>query len=219
MLSMKKFPFNNFVNNLEVVRPFGPAIAKVQMPENLVQKLNDYADTIISDEKTIKKLDHGNKLAGNVKQELLVDKKFEYQKYFFNFLKDVASAYIYKVTQAKITKFEVINSWIIRQFQDEYNPVHYHAGHLSGVGYLKTPNGWGDYIQNNKKKNQNGKIDFIFGNKAFLSEGNTIAEPKVGDFYMFPNYLFHTVYPFKGNDERRSVSFNAFIDENIYNSS
>jgi hypothetical protein len=23
----------------------------------------------------------------------------------------------------------------------------------------------------------------------------------------------HTVYPFKGNEERRSVSFNAFIDE------
>ena len=35
---------------------------------------------------------------------------------------------------------------------------------------------------------------------------------------MFPNYLFHTVYPFKGDQERRSVSFNATIDNDIYSS-
>ena len=214
---MKNFPFTNLVNNLEVVRPFGPAIAKVQMPENLVIKLNDYADKIIKNDKVARKLDHGKYLAGNVKQEFIIDSKFEFQKYFFNFLKEVASAYILKVTEKKIKEFKVINSWIIRQFEDEYNPVHYHTGHLSGVGYLKVPLNWGDYSQNNKRKNQNGKIDFIFGNKAFLSEGNTIAEPKVGDFYMFPNYLYHTVYPFKGNEERRSVSFNANIDKDIYN--
>ena len=214
---MKNFPFTNLVNNLEVVRPFGPAIAKVQMPENLVIKLNDYADKIIKNDKVARKLDHGKYLAGNVKQEFIIDSKFEFQKYFFNFLKEVASAYILKVTEKKIKEFKVINSWIIRQFEDEYNPVHYHTGHLSGVGYLKVQLNWGDYSQNNKRKNQNGKIDFIFGNKAFLSEGNTIAEPKVGDFYMFPNYLYHTVYPFKGNEERRSVSFNANIDKDIYN--
>ena len=42
--------------------------------------------------------------------------------------------------------------------------------------------------------------------------------PEVGDFYLFPNYLMHTVFPFKDTDEeRRSISFNAFIDEDIYN--
>ena len=41
---------------------------------------------------------------------------------------------------------------------------------------------------------------------------------KSGDFYFFPNYLMHTVYPFTGTDkERRSISFNAFIDEDVYN--
>ena len=43
-------------------------------------------------------------------------------------------------------------------------------------------------------------------------------KPKVGDFYFFPNYLMHTVYPFKDtNEERRSISFNAYIDEDIFN--
>jgi hypothetical protein len=43
------------------------------------------------------------------------------------------------------------------------------------------------------------------------------VKPKEGDFYFFPNYMMHTVYPFKGTDkERRSISFNAFIDQSVY---
>ena len=52
----------------------------------------------------------------------------------------------------------------------------------------------------------------------FLSESTFNIVPKVGEFYFFPNYLMHSVYPFSNsNEERRSVSFNANIDENIYN--
>ena len=51
-----------------------------------------------------------------------------------------------------------------------------------------------------------------------MSESTYNVAPKVGDFYFFPNYLMHTVYPFTGtDDERRSVSFNALIDDDIYN--
>ena len=69
----------------------------------------------------MKKLDHGKELAGNVKQEFIIDKKFEYQQYFFKFLKEVTEAYILKITNQKISKFDVINSWIVRQFEGEYN--------------------------------------------------------------------------------------------------
>ena len=52
----------------------------------------------------------------------------------------------------------------------------------------------------------------------FLSESSIFIEPEVGAFYFFPHYLMHSVYPFKGSDEeRRSISFNAFIDEEIFN--
>ena len=58
----------------------------------------------------------------------------------------------------------------------------------------------------------------INGTRMFLSNSTFKIIPKVGDFYFFPNYLMHTVYPFKKtNEERRSISFNAYIDENIYN--
>ena len=33
--------------------------------------------------------------------------------------------------------------------------------------------------------------------------------PKPGLMLMFPSYLLHTVYPFIGEGERRSIAFNA----------
>ena len=52
----------------------------------------------------------------------------------------------------------------------------------------------------------------------FLCESTLNIEPKIGDFYFFPNYLMHTVFPFCDTDEeRRSISFNGTIDEKIYN--
>ena len=43
------------------------------------------------------------------------------------------------------------------------------------------------------------------------------VKPEVGDFYLFPHYLMHAVYPFYSDDERRSISFNAKIDDGVYN--
>ena len=48
----------------------------------------------------------------------------------------------------------------------------------------------------------------------FLSHSTLNIKPVVGDFYFFPNYLMHSVFPFKNTlEERRSISFNAKIDE------
>ncbi len=38
-----------------------------------------------------------------------------------------------------------------------------------------------------------------------------LAQPKVRDFYLFPSYLMHTVYPFKTPGERRSFSLNINV--------
>ncbi len=56
------------------------------------------------------------------------------------------------------------------------------------------------------------------GAKMFLCESTLSIKPEVGDFYFFPNYLMHNVFPFRDtNEERRSISFNASIDDDIYN--
>ena len=109
--------------------------------------------------------------------------------------------------------FQLIKSWIVRQFQNDYNPVHWHSGHISGAGYLKVPSDLGKTTQPYKKTNENGKLQLIYGSSNLLSKSTYLIKPEVGDFYLFPNYLMHTVYPFTGtNEERRSVSFNAKLE-------
>ena len=36
-----------------------------------------------------------------------------------------------------------------------------------------------------------------------------IVKPVVGDFYLFPSWLAHQVYPFRSKGERRSMAFNV----------
>ena len=203
---------------INVTRPFGPSIAKVTMPKELIDTLNQYIDKIVKDEKKSKKLDHGQKLAGNVKQEFILENDFVDKSGFLKFLGLSTTNWIKLSGLPKIKKFNLISAWVVRQFQDEYNPLHVHSGHISGVGYLKVPQNLGSTFQKTKKNNSNGSLDLIHGAKMFLSESNITIKPKVGDFYFFPHYLMHSVYPFTNTDEeRRSVSFNATIDNEIFN--
>ena len=81
---------------------------------------------------------------------------------------------------------------------------------------LKVPENLGDTTKNEKDQN-NGLIELLHGSKMFLSDSHFKIKPTVGSFYFFPNYLMHTVYPFKDSkEERRSISFNATIDDEIY---
>ena len=63
-----------------------------------------------------------------------------------------------------------------------------------------------------------GNLQLIHGSRMFMSPSTYNIIPEVGDFYIFPNYLMHTVFPFKNSkEERRSISFNAAVDNKIYN--
>ena len=204
--------------DFKFIRPFGPVICKVTMPDEINNNLNNYVDKIIDNKKKVEELDHGKNLAGNVQQEFFLEKDFIEKSKWGNFLSACAKTWIKQTLNQEITKFQLISTWIVRQFQNDYNPIHTHGGHLSGVGYLKIPKNFGEYSQKTKVNNQNGKLALVHGSKMFMQESTYTVTPKVGDFYFFPNYLMHTVYPFSGtNDERRSVSFNAMIDDDIFN--
>ena len=204
--------------DFKFIRPFGPVICKVTMPDEIINNLNNYVDKIIDDKKKVEELDHGKNLAGNVQQEFVLEKDFIEKSKWGNFLSACAKTWIKQTLNQEITKFQLISTWIVRQFQNDYNPIHTHGGHLSGVGYLRIPKNFGEYYQKTKVNNQNGKLALVHGSKMFMQESTYTVTPKVGDFYFFPNYLMHTVYPFSGtNDERRSVSFNAMIDDDIFN--
>ena len=69
-----------------------------------------------------------------------------------DFLKKGAANWINHTNNKKLTKFEIISTWVVRQFKGEYNPIHWHGGHISGVGYLKVPKYLGYPVQKNLKE-------------------------------------------------------------------
>ena len=206
------------LGQIKLIRPFGPAIAHIKMPENLIEELNNYTDKIINDKKKANELDVGKQLAGQLTQEFELEEDFMKKIGWIDFLKKGTENWISLAIGKKISKFEMLSSWIVRQFENEYNPIHWHTGHISGVGYLKMPKSLGEPLQKSKVQNPNGQIALVHGNKMFLSDPVIKFKPEVGNFYLFPNYMMHTVYPFSNSkEERRSISFNARIDDEIYN--
>ena len=192
---------------MKTFRAFGPIIGKAKLSKKIITILNNQVDK----SQLSKKNDYSSKLASQIKNEIKIPKTIIDKSLSKELIKNI-KIYLNKSDVKKIKEIKIINIWVVRQLKNEYNPLHYHEGQLSGVGYLKIPK---DMNQNklvkNKKFKTNGTIDFINGQTNFLSKSIYNLNPKLGDLLIFPNYLMHTAYPFNVNGERRSFSFNVKI--------
>ena len=188
-------------------KPFGPSIGKTRLSKKFVNILNKEFD----EKSKLKKIDYSSKLASQIKKELKISGNF-IKKNLEKELKKNIKKFLLNEKIKKIKEIRILNLWVVRQFKGEYNPIHYHEGDLSGVGYLKLPKGMtNNKMVNNKKIKTNGTIDFINGQRGFLSKSIYNVVPKIKELIIFPNYLMHTAYPFNIEGERRSFSFNAKI--------
>ena len=192
---------------MKTFRAFGPTMGKGKLSRKFIDIIN------LQVEKTplSKKNDYSSKLASQIKNEVKLSNSFIKKKLSKELIKNIKN-YLKDSKIDKIKEIEIINLWVVKQLKNEYNPIHYHDGQLSGVGYLKIPKNMNqNKMIKNKKIKTNGTIDFINGQRSFLSKSIYNLNPKVGDLVLFPNYLMHTAYPFNINDERRSFSFNVKI--------
>ena len=198
---------------MKTFRAFGPTIGKSKLSKKIITFLNAHIDK----SQLSKRNDYSSKLASQIQNEIKIPKSIINKSLSKELIKNI-KIYLNKSDVKKIKKIKIINLWVVRQLKNEYNPIHYHEGQLSGVGYLKIPK---DMNQNkfvkNKKFKTNGTIDFINGQTNFLSKSIYNLNPKLGDLLIFPNYLMHTAYPFPTKGERRSFSFNVEIDKKIAN--
>jgi len=208
----------------------GTRIGKIIMPKEIVSDLISITDKSINSNE-----DFGYALAGQIKDEKVLTKKDlgpiwawlenEVNLYIKTILKDIDINF--KPRSASSENLEIDASiesmWTVSQVENEYNPVHYHGDvksfedlspncQVSSVLYLKIPKRSTRKLKN-KKSNPDGFIEFIsqgFGTALqSLSSGSMRFKPIVGHLYIFPSWLLHTVYPFVGKGERRSISFNS----------
>lgn len=197
---------------------FGPNIAYVSLPEDIIKALLDLTDELLKDKEAT---NWGEHLAGIIKEEVFIYKedmiKFGVNDALENYIKTyvVNSAKHHEKHEDNCSYQSMINAaWIVSQYENEYNPVHGHTHcDISAVLYLKTPD-VKDRRELKGKADSDSNISFIYNASSqrdddILDRGLITFDPKVGDLYIFPSYLLHTVYPFKGNEERRSIAFNA----------
>jgi len=196
---------------INIISPFGPKLAKIKLSKKVIKDINQEVERIILNEKKSKKKDYSKKLVGEVYQEIELPRNFINKK-LKKFIHEKVKNYLKNTINKSTNKIKIKNFWVVRQFKNEYNPVHYHDGNISGVGYLKIPK---NLNFSKKKKKTNGTIDFINGSRMFLNKSIYNHVPKVGDLILFPNYLMHTAYPFVVDGERRSFSFNVELDTKI----
>jgi hypothetical protein len=213
---------NSPEGQLSPLFPFAPMIMYSKLPMNLVRRLNKFVNKTIKDEKRVKQLDHSDNLVGKVTQEFLIDSKLleecmpVFNKVVATYLDTDLQRSFKSLAQGTGYSLEYRSGWIVRQFAGEFNPVHIHTEcDLSCVGYLKLPpeidKEWEEDYQDHYPCK--GHIEFIHGQPGKLHVHSMKVKPSVGDFFVFPADLMHTVYPFYSDGERRSFSMNISVGQ------
>ena len=213
------------IKNIRVEGFAGTNSVKVILDgEGEMQKI-EISDEVLADSKRIP---WGENLAGQIKEEMLIEPKVLKECNLTDFFGNMVQEYVHQcnLQQAPLDQHEhmetvknhiqvTVNSmWIVEQQPGEYNPIHTHTGcDVSAVMYLKTPN----FLPSEKiERNDDGTIYFIGSSspKTKLNTNSLKVKPTPGAFFIFPSHLQHTVYPYKTNDNfaRRSVSFNASFE-------
>jgi len=204
-------------------------ILKVKIPTQTVDFLNELSDVILADDPELDGLSYDDRLAGqlkNGKQRLIPvtedTKKSKALSSFMSFSSNLClewmNGYLHYNPKAQAVwndtiSVDIYEMWVNKQLEADYNPLHNHCQPfpaLSSVVYLKIP----EQITNNQDpKADDGMIKFLWsdrGNPNMLEFPSMLTlKPEVGDYYIFPAWLNHEVPPFKGEGERRSISWNA----------
>ena len=200
------------IKDVQVVKPFGPLIMLAQLPEGFIKKLNEVVD-VIKDKK-----DMGARLAGVIETESEIPHSMLEEKKVMEIFHALSRGYIEQaylnagqkdLWNIMDVKTQMQSIWSVSQYENEYNPQHNHSHcQISAVLYLKIPAMKPRNIPN-KPKEKDGQIEFTFNsNNDIFTTGSFVARPKPGMCLLFPNTLYHQVYPFQGSGERRSIAFN-----------
>jgi len=202
----------------EFVRPFGPTIYHGKLTDEDVKYLQTVAD-----ETYVARQNVGNDLAGNIKDQLgiicdqakfmgLIEPhvrkylKFENKRFRSHLINDNMPEEDFSEKHFNLGT----GPWINFQTANEFNPIHSHSGMISSVVYINVPE---EIAKEEYTKDTNmncpGQIEFVYGPDVTGVNGTHKIIPKTGDFLLFHAGLKHTVYPFKSNVTRVSMSFNV----------
>lgn len=215
-------------HDLKLVAPFSPTILKATMSPDMVATLNGHADAIRSSKEQLEARDWSRHLAGVVSHEINVSDMIRATPAFSDFLFDIARVYAYRCENALLhftdyastdalrdttLRIDIKEGWINDMSAGDYNPVHFHQGcHFSSVGFLALPPDYeAEFAAGKTRQHTAGCLQFIDSRSAVGVKNLFTVKPAVGDFYLWPSWMLHCVYPFKSSGIRRSIAVNLAL--------
>lgn len=201
----------------KLLKPFGPSFGMFEMPDEVTEALLKKSDEILEDKNRV---DWGKNLVGQIAEEPWISNEQLEEIGALKYLEGMLYNYVWNSLISdghELEKLEINldHAWIVSQYENEYNPIHFHTYcDLSSVLYLKVPS-FDDRSKEGKlpeyKFQRDGMIEFVYKTACptGMEKGSLSFMPVPGKLVIFPSNLLHTVYPFKGSGERRSIAFNS----------
>jgi hypothetical protein len=100
---------------------------------------------------------------------------------------------------------EILNVWYVIMKSGDFHIIHNHTPEdkphckLSGAIYLDIPH---------NLPHPQGNMNWILSGESTWG-----VSPKLGEVFVWPSWVMHTVYPFRSEQERIMISFNGGWDE------
>lgn len=209
-----------------------PAVYMLEtfMPQKIIDDVNEYIDEY---RQSKNKQSLANILVGQIHkgEQLLLDHNDSRMLGYNAFITALSTEYINQFVAAgnplKCAKqVEIDDTWSVHSYDGDYNPMHDHGTKtimgISTTAWTKVPPQIGEkaiantsnYSLYNESGHSDGCIAFQYGRVSVLDSERLapaqafVMTPEVGKLLIFPSWLQHMVYPFKGKGERRTIASN-----------
>ena len=199
--------------------PLGQYVMHTQVPVEIFNNINSIYETKFKDLRPANK-----QLVGKIKNEHSLyysgvnsDKQTSHNflsQYVLDWFLSVYAEYL-NIKRIIPMEMKISSIWVNEMTDNEYNPVHIHQGSiftgLSSVMILKLPSHYGEEYSAGDQP-CNGKLQIIGNSNGQFASTDYQPELKIGDFYVFPYDMRHTVFPFNStNQVRRTLAANCDI--------
>ena len=220
---MNEHPFQ--IHNMPAVY-----VLETQMPQEMIDDVNEYMDEY---RESKHKESLAKTLVGQIHkgEQLLLDhndkRLLEYNHFICNLGAEYINHFARTGNPLKCGKrVEIDETWSVHSYDGDYNPIHDHGTKtlmgISTTAWTKVPSQIGanatantpTYSLYNESGHSDGCIAFQYGQVSVLDgqrlkpAQSFVMTPEVGKLLIFPSWLQHMVYPFKGEGERRTIASN-----------
>ena len=101
----------------------------------------------------------------------------------------------------------LVSAWTIKQTANDSRAMHSHEAHISGNIYIEIP----DLLDESNKSDSCLEFRFpqVKNTAQFVFTDNWQFKPQIMKMVVFPSYIPHTVYPWKGQGSRTILAWDV----------